>query len=72
MTVYKATSSAALSGAAVLKPEPEMAKTNKFYNRVTNTGLQAFSLMHNLEGRNLHNTILVTYSNSKSRFCRPF
>ena len=49
MTVSEATSGAALSGVSVLKAAPEVAKTNRFYNKLTNTDLQAFSPMHILE-----------------------
>ena len=72
MTVSEVTSGAALTGVANLEAAPEVAKTNRFYNRFPNTGLQAFSSMHILEGRGLHNTIVITYSDIKSHFFRPF
>ena len=72
MTVSKVTSGVALTSVAVLEAAPEVAKTNRFYNRFTNTGLQAFSSMHILEGRGLRDAIEMTYSDGKSRFCRPF
>ena len=72
MTVSEATSGAASTGVAVLEAAPEVAKTNRFYNILTNAGLQAFSSMNTLEGRGLRDAIVMTYSNDKSRFCRPF
>ena len=72
MAVQEATSDAASTGVADLETVPEMAKTNRFYNRFTNTGLQAFSLMHILEGRGLRNAIAMTYSDGESHVCRPF
>ena len=70
--VLEAISGAASTGVAVLEAVPEVAKTNRFYDKLTNSGLQAFSLTHILEVVGLRDAILMTYSNSKSRFCRPF
>ena len=72
LTVSEATSVKASTSIAVVEAAPEVAKTNRFYNRLTNTGLQAFSLMHILESRGLRNAITMTYSNSKSHFFGPF
>ena len=72
LAVRGATSGAALTGVAVLEAAPEVAKTNGLYNKLINSGFQAFSLMHILEGRGLRDAIAVTYSDGKSRFCRPF
>jgi hypothetical protein len=66
-----ATSSAASTGVADLEAAPEVAKTNRFHNKLSNTGSQAFSSMHILEVLGLKNTIAVTYSNDESRFFRP-
>ena len=72
MTVFGATSGAALTGVVVLKVALGVAKTNRLYNKLGNSGLQAFTLVHILKGRGLCNAISVTYSDDKSRFCRPF
>ena len=72
MTVLEATSGGASAGVAVLETAPEVAKINRFYNKLTNTGLQAFSSMHIVEGRGLRDTITVTYSDDESHFCRSF
>ena len=72
LIVLEVTSGTALTGAADLNAAPEVAKTDRFYNKLPNTGLQAFSLMHILEVRGLHDAIMMTYSNDGSRLCRPF
>ena len=72
MAVCKATSGAALTDVAALEAVSEVAKMNRLYNELTTSGLQAFSSMHILEGRGLHDAIAMTYSNGESRFCRPF
>ena len=72
LAVRKATSGAALTGVTVLKAAPEVAKTNMLYNKLTNSSLQAFSLMHILEGRGLSDVTAMIYSDGKRRICRPF
>ena len=74
LVVYEATSDAASTGVAILDTVPGVAKMNRFYNKLTNTGLlQAFSLMHIQEEVvvGLRIAITVTYSDTKIRFCRP-
>ena len=66
------TSGAVLASVVNLEAAPEVAKSNRFYNKLTNTGLQTVSLMHILEVLGLKDAITVTCSNSKSRFCRLF
>ena len=72
MAVSKATSGTASAGVTVLGATQEVAKTNRFYNKLTNTGLQAFSSIYILEVLGLHNSIATTYSDDKSHCCRPF
>ena len=71
MTVSEVTSGAVLTVVANLEAASEVAKTNRFYNKFRNTGLQTFSLMYILEMLGLYNAIKMIYSNNKSLFCRP-
>ena len=68
LIISEATSGAASTGVAVLEAVPEVAKTNRLYNKLTNSVLHAFSLMHLIEAKDLRDVITMTYSNSKSRF----
>ena len=66
MTVSEVTSSAASTGDADLEAAQEVAKADRFYNKLSNTGLQTFSSMHILDALRLRDAIKITYSDGKS------
>ena len=71
MSISEATYGTALTGVAVLKAATKKVKTNRLLNKFANFGLQAFSLIRILEGRDVCDAIVMTYSDGKSCFCRP-
>ena len=72
LAVYEATSGVALASVADLKAAPEVAQMKSIKCEVEPASTKAFPLMPLLEIKDRRNAIVVSYSNSTSRFCRPF
>ena len=72
LTVSEVTSGAASTSIADLEAALEVAKTDRFYNKLSNTGLQAFSSMHILTIPHLQNTIVMIFNDGANRFCTQF
>jgi hypothetical protein len=72
LPLRETTSGAASTGFADLEAAPEMAQTKSLKYELEPAVAQAFPSMHFLEGKGLRNGIAMTYSDGKSRFCRPF
>ena len=71
LAVHEVTSCVASTGVADLKVAQEANITHIIYYTLRHHSSQAFHSMHMLNLSDMQHTIVMIYSNNKSRFCRP-
>ena len=72
LVVRKASFGAASTGVANLEAAPEVAQTESIKYELESASAQAFPSVQLLESKGPRDSIVMTYSNSASRFYRPF